>query len=127
MSRLMPHGFEDRLRLPDPTKTLPGGELPGPLAKGPVGEDEKLEWVLVWIIQNGPGNQAAAAYGESEDKTFTGTWEIETEMADVSESFTTERPAQGVAMARVIYPNGDTKVEWWSDPVVFDPPKPGAA
>jgi hypothetical protein len=123
----MPHGFDDRLRLPDPTTAEPGEETPGPLAKGPVGEGEEFSWIQVWITQNGPENRAAAAYGESEDKTFTDSWDVETEMADVSDSFTPGRPAEGVAMARVVYPNGDVKVEWWTDPVVIDPPEKGSA
>jgi hypothetical protein len=126
MAGHMPHGFEDRLRLPDPTTAEPGEEPPGPHARGQVGEGEEFSWVQVWIIQNGPDQRTAAAYGESKDTTFTGTWDVETEMADVSESFTPGRPAEGVAMARVVYPNGETKVEWWTDPVMIDAPEKGA-
>jgi hypothetical protein len=93
-----------------------------------VGDGERFDWVQVWIRQNGPGNEAAAAYGESDEgETFTGTWEVDTEMTEPSEPFMPGRPAEGVAMARVIYPNDETRVEWWTDPVVIDPPEKGTA
>jgi hypothetical protein len=125
----MPHGFSQTLRFverpirgPKPVEEPePSEEQPGPQAEGPVGEGARFDWIFVWLIQNlEPEGRVAAAYGESpKGKTFTGTWSIDTEMAHVSASFSPGRPALATAMARVVYPNGDTKVEWWTDPVVI--------
>ena len=116
--------FDDSLRLPIPTKRQPGGEELGPEAHGPVPEGDKLNWIYVWIIQNGPSGRAAAAYGESPEHglPFSGTWETETEMTHDSDEFTPGRPAQASAMALVVHADGTKEVDWWSEPVMLDPP-----
>jgi hypothetical protein len=122
--------FFDSLPLPDPSKAPQDPEEPpGPLAGGPVPDNEELSWVYVWLIQNGPDGRAAAAYGESEHDAdpFTGEWNIPTEMAQPSDDFTPGRPAQATAMAWVKdLDSGEKEVYWWSEAVMITPPESAA-
>lgn len=121
--------FADALSLPDPGNAAAlvaaGEEPPGPPAHGPVPPGDKLKWIYVWIIQNGPGdNRAAAAYGEEEEANppFEGTWHVKTEMAHDSDEFIAGRPAQATAMALVVNEDDGTEVvDWWSEAIMIDP------
>jgi hypothetical protein len=137
--------FDSSLQLPDPpspeelTRILAKGEgPPGPLARGPVGDDKTLMWIYVWLIQHGEdedGPWAAAADGESEDDAapMNGEWEIETGMTHfkdpdtgetrTSDSFRAGTPAQATAMALAKYHDGHDEIEWWSEPVAIVGPK----
>jgi hypothetical protein len=129
------NNFDDVLHVPDRPE-LPEGktgqegeeELPGPRAAGPVSDGDTMEWIYVWIIQNGPEGRAAAAYGESEHGTsFTGRWDIETEMAHDSNDFTPDRPALATAMALVTSPDGTKEIDWWSEAITMAAAKAGPA
>ena len=118
--------FHASLPLPDPRRATRDGAKPGPDAGGLIEEGDELMWVYVWIIQNGDdmtgGTWAAAADGESPDgKTFTGEWEVETEMTYGSDAFRPEIAAIGTAMALINRANGSTDVYWWTDAVTFEP------
>jgi hypothetical protein len=138
--------FEPVLHFPDPGHIAAiqaaHGEKPGPHAEGPVGDGKVLTWVYVWIIQNGPNGEAAAAYGESPEKDkiattvptlseeelppFRGTWKIRTEMSDPSDKFIPGTPALATAMALVQYDEGGGKeIDWWSEPIMIDDPESG--
>jgi hypothetical protein len=130
--------FDSALSLPTVTGTPPPDEVPGPLARGPVGDDKTLMWIYVWLIQHGEdenGPWAAAADGESEDDAgpMIGEWEIETGMTHfkdpdtgetrTSDSFRAGTPAQATAMALAKYHDGHDEIEWWSEPVAIVGPK----
>lgn len=105
----------------DETLHLFGGGAP--VAGGPVPPGDKLRWIRVWLIQNGPGPaKAAASYGASPyGVTFgPGKWEINTYLAHASDPFIPGRPAQATAIALVEH--GNTKeVDWWSEAVAIAP------
>jgi len=119
------------LDLPNQTKH-PGR---GPEAGGPVGHDEKLRWVYVWIFQNGEdeegGSWAAAADGESPDETpdeatdwesATATrheWTVETHMIHGSDGFRTDRAATATALALVDRADGTHDAYWWTEAVLL--------
>ena len=124
--------FDDTLSLPTKAQreaaTLAGEEPPGPFAKGPVPSGDKLVWVYVWIIQNGPGNHAAAAYGETPHgaNPSIGTWESKTHMAYKSSKFDPKRPALATAMALVRHGNR-REIDWWTEAIMLhDPDAPPA-
>ena len=90
--------FHASLSIPDGTIELDGTTFqPGPTAGGVIEDGDELMWVYVWIIQNGdempkPASgravDGAAADGESDDdETFTGKWEVQTEMTHDSDEF----------------------------------------
>ena len=134
--------FDPVLELPDPTKH-PGR---GPEAGGPVGHDEKLRWVYVWIFQNGEETNsqgetvtwAAAADGESPDETpdeiaqwesataTTHEWTVETHMIHGSDAFRTNRAATATALALVDRADGTHDAYWWTEAVLLKKP-PDAA
>ena len=115
--------FDDSLRLPTKAQTQKaekaGEAPPGPLARGPVPRGDRLIWVYVWLIQNGPSGRAAAAHGWGyKQGGFRGTWMVEMKMPRDSDDFTPKRAALATAMALV--KRGNTKeVDWWSEPVMI--------
>ena len=117
--------FDDSLRLPSKRRRTDavrdGAEPPGPNARGPIPKGEKMLWVYAWIIQNGPRGRAAAAYGESphDRDPFTGRWDIKTEMAHDSDSFTPDKPALATAMALMEYEDRSKAVDWWSEAILI--------
>jgi hypothetical protein len=128
--------FNAVLQIPDVTaKPEPGEEPPGPGAAGPVADGDKLMWIYVWIVQNGPEDDpwAAAADGESPEedsarkKWQTSTrrnkkWKIETEMTHDSDAFR-EGPAIATAMALVKRGDGSTDVDWWTEAIHLEAPR----
>jgi hypothetical protein len=119
--------FDDSLRLPSQAERRAAEEAdkepPGPFAAGPVPNGDELAWIYVWIIQNGPGKRAAAAYGESPENgdPFSGDWAIDTEMTHDSDDFTPGRPALATAMALVT--NGNRReIDWWSEAIMLHDP-----
>jgi hypothetical protein len=53
--------FNSSLSLPPVRGTPPADEVPGPVARGPVGDDKKLMWIYVWLIQHGEDAEGAWA------------------------------------------------------------------
>jgi hypothetical protein len=115
----------------------------GPDAGGPVEPGEKLQWVYVWIFQNGEDGDeawAAAADGESPEedepkKAWEAAtkknhrWNVETEMIHGSDDFRPERAATATALALVDRKDGSSDVYWWTEAVLLNrakkkPPRP---
>jgi hypothetical protein len=135
--------FNPALELPPIGGKHPPDKVPGPTARGPVGDDKKLLWIYVWLIQNGENEDkttwAAAADGEVDDvDPISGEWTVETDLTHFkdpetgetrpSDNFRAGTPALATAMALSRY-NKDNReeIEWWSEPImIVGPPRSGA-
>lgn len=118
------NAFDNSLRLlvaTDSRYILAG--KPGPLAEGPVADDERMAWIQVWIFQN-IGRRAAAATGTSDWSAapLRRRWSTPTELVKGSSDFLTGEPALATALALVRRGSTSKEFYWWSVPVTIDPP-----
>jgi hypothetical protein len=88
-------------------------------ATGPTGQGEKLAWVWVWIVQNRPGNAAAARGGAA--GPFTGKWEVPLTVANPPKPFVEDKRARGHAVALVDNGGDEPEVYWWSERIWIRP------
>lgn len=100
--------FHDVLRL--------GGSKAPPEAGGPIAETQTLEWVWAWIYQNGHHHAAAASGGGR--GPFGKDWTVSLKLAQGSDDFKPNRPAQATAIAMVVQ-DGKKEAYWWSEAVLI--------
>jgi hypothetical protein len=136
--------FDVSLQLPDEAALSAakraGEELPGPVARGPMGPGDKIHWIYVWVIQNREGRSrtsAAAAYGQypeeehsessqkrtKESRPLVGkSWKVPTEMAHPGDKFAAG-PAIATSMALIEREDKSREVYWWTEAVELMKPR----
>lgn len=109
-----------------PELALPAGTKPGPCAMGPT-KGEDLITMHVWVFQHLDTGLALASGDNREQPEFETEpeprWRVRTTLDPGSEDFSTDKPAEAVAIALVRRGN-TTDIQQWSQAVEIDPRSP---